>query len=201
MIDLIFYILESIGILSFALSGILIGKQKDYDLVGIFVVACATAFGGGTIRDIILDIQPVYWISHSEYPLIILCMTIIMTYIYPIKVKNNWLFFPDSVGLALFSITASKLAFSLGFPLIIVSILATISATFGGVIRDILCNEKPIIFQKNTSLYATVSFTGSTLYVLLNIYTTIPEHFILIIAVLFTLIFRLISYKYKWKIK
>ena len=201
MIDLIFYILESIGILSFALSGILIGKQKDYDLVGIFVLACATAFGGGTIRDIILDIQPVYWICHSEYPLIILCMTIIMTYIYPIKVKNNWLFFPDSVGLALFSITASKLAFSLGFPLIIVSILATISATFGGVIRDILCNEKPIIFKKNTSLYATVSFTGSTLYVLLNIYTTLPEHFILIIAVLFTLIFRLISYKYKWKIK
>ena len=87
-----FYIIESIGIASFAVSGIILARQKDFDLVGMYIIACVTAFGGGTLRDLILDRTPVYWISHSEYPLFILLLATFF-YIFPkTQIKYELLF-------------------------------------------------------------------------------------------------------------
>ena len=202
MTEIIFYILETIGILAFAISGIITAKtNNDYDSVGIYIIALATAFGGGTIRDLILDKQPIYWISHPEYPLIILIVTLFTSYFFNFKFKEKWLFYPDSLGLALFTITAAQTAYELNFPIIIIAILATISATFGGILRDILCNKKPLLFHKDTTLYATVSFTGACFFVLLASVTTLTLSNIAILSFLFTFSFRILANKYNLKIK
>tara|TARA_E500000178_G_C16956363_1_gene723875 strand:- start:533 stop:1141 length:609 start_codon:yes stop_codon:yes gene_type:complete len=202
MTEIIFYILESIGILAFAVSGIITAKtNNDYDSVGVYIIALATAFGGGTIRDLILDKQPIYWISHPEYPLIILIITLFSSYFFNFKFKEKWLFYPDSLGLALFTVTAAQTAYVLNFPIIIIAILATISATFGSILRDILCNKKPLLFHKDTTLYATVSFIGACFFVFLTSTTTLTLSNSAILSFLFTFSFRIIANKYNLKIK
>ena len=88
----VFYWIESLGIISFALSGILLAKKKDFDIVGVYIIAWVTAFGGGTLRDVILDNQPVYWIAYAEYPLILLFIVIGISLFKSIKIKASWLF-------------------------------------------------------------------------------------------------------------
>ena len=81
----LFYGIETLGILAFALSGVILARQKDFDIVGVYIIAWVTAFGGGTIRDVILDIQPVYWIAHAEYPLMLLGLIIAISLIKKFK--------------------------------------------------------------------------------------------------------------------
>ena len=167
----IFYILESISILAFALSGVVLAKRKSYDLVGVYIIACVTAFGGGTIRDVILDIQPVYWISHYEFPLILLILITaicLLDYFKPVKISQDWLFWPDAMGLSFLTVTSAQMAYNLGLPTIVIAILSTIISCFGGILRDILCQETPLIFKKNSPLNASLVFLGACLFVLLN---------------------------------
>jgi len=198
----IFYAIETLGILSFALSGVLLAKRKNFDIVGVYIIAWITAFGGGTIRDVILDIQPVYWISHAEYPIMLLVLIIAMSLIKKIKLRESWLFVPDAMGVALFSITAAQTAHQAGHPLIIVAILATIVATFGGVIRDSLCQEIPTIFKKETTMYASVAFFGACLYVGLHEFAPWDSSISMIIAAIITFLSRVIANKYqlRWNV-
>lgn len=194
-----FYLLESLGIVSFALSGMLMAEQKNFDPVGWYIIACVTAFGGGTLRDLILDNHPVYWISHWEYPVIIFWITALFYFISKIRIPYNGLIVTDTIGLALFTITGTQTALYSGHPATICMILAVIGATFGGLIRDVLCNEVPMIFQK-VSFYASVSFVGSGLYILL---LTLRTHQLTatILASLFIIIFRLLAYRYNWRFR
>lgn len=192
----IFYILESIGILSFALSGVILAKRKEFDLVGVYIIACVTAFGGGTIRDVILDIQPVYWISHYEYPLSLLFIVIVIClidYYKPFKIPENWLFLPDAMGLSFITITSAQMAYNSELPTIVIAILSTIVASFGGVLRDVLCQETPIIFKKSTSLYATLAFLGACLFVLLNYIMIFDMSVNMIISIVAIFISRIIA--------
>lgn len=199
--DQLFYIIETLGILSFALSGVVLGKKKDYDIVGVYIIAWVTAFGGGTIRDVILDIQPVYWISHSEYPLMILCLVVVMSLFDRIQIKESWLMIPDALGMALFAISTAKMTVDLGNSPIIVAILATVVAAFGGVIRDSLCQETPMIFKKGSTLYASLAFFGSLLYVFL-VYNVIFTPFLsFIVAVIIIFVMRLLAIRYDWRWK
>ncbi|RAP33270.1 hypothetical protein DID75_02635 [Candidatus Marinamargulisbacteria bacterium SCGC AG-410-N11] len=188
----IFYIIETIGIFSFALSGLILAKQKNFDLVGVYIVACVTAFGGGTIRDVILDIQPVYWISHSEYPTTLLITVFIICLFKKFSIKEKWLFLPDALGLSLFTVTTAQMAYEANLPIIVVAILSTIVASFGGVIRDVLCQQIPIIFQRNTPIYASLAFLGAIFYVLLTDFTPFPMDINMIICSFFIFSARLI---------
>lgn len=194
-----FYLLETIGICSFALSGIVMAKRKDFDPVGLFIIASATAFGGGTIRDLILDNHPVYWIRHWEYPVMILIFTIILFNVKKFELQEKWLIVPDAMGLALFTISSTQTGHAAGYPFIIVAILATMSGTFGGLIRDILCNEAPIILRKE-NFYASIAFFGSTLFLILS-YIGQPKFIASLIATLFIFIFRLLAYRFNWRFK
>ena len=193
--ELIFYIIESVGILAFAISGILLAKSKNFDPVGIYIISFTTALGGGTIRDVFLD-KNLYWINHPEFAIVIF-LTVAIFYIFNIEFENKWLFIPDSLGLSLFAINGAKVALSLDLNIMIVLIIGTVSATFGGVIRDIMCQEIPKIFQKKVTFYSIPCFFGVGLYVFLdhlivnNIITTI-------ISISFIFIFRILAHIKKW---
>jgi len=197
----IFYIIETMGILSFALSGMILAKRKNFDPIGIYVIACVTAFGGGTLRDLILDAHPVYWISHSEYPAIILVFVLLAYFFKHIPIKPSWLFLPDSLGLSLFAITGARIAVEAGGSLITVGILATMTATFGGIIRDTLCQEIPVIFKKETTLYASLAFFGGCLYYGLINYTQLLQIECMVASSCAIFLCRLISAKMGWRFK
>lgn len=195
-----YYVFETIGILAFALSGMILAKHKDFDVVGIYSIACITAFGGGTLRDVILDSHPVYWINHPEYPAIIFFMTFIFAAIKQVELKESYLVIPDTIGLALFTSSGAQLATELHHPMIIVGILSTMVATFGGVLRDTLCRKTPTIFKRNTALYASIAFLGGCLYFILFHYTSLSSWNNVLLTSAFVAFFRIVAIKFKWKL-
>ena len=92
------YWIETLGILAFALSGVILARQKDFDIVGVYIIAWVTAFGGGTIRDVVLDIQPVYWIAHAEYPLMLLGLIIVISLLKKFKLSHRGCWCPMPWG-------------------------------------------------------------------------------------------------------
>ena len=197
----LFYGIETLGILAFALSGVILARQKDFDIVGVYIIAWVTAFGGGTIRDVILDIQPVYWIAHAEYPLMLLGLIIAISLIKKIQIRSSWLLVPDAMGLALFAISTAQMAYQMGHPSIIVAILATVVATFGGVLRDSLCQEIPMLFKKGSTMYASLAFFGAYLYIGLSTISIFSPLINMLVSAMFIFISRLMANKYQWRWK
>ena len=197
----VFYWIESLGIISFALSGILLAKKKDFDIVGVYIIAWVTAFGGGTLRDVILDNQPVYWIEHAEYPLILLFIVIGISLFKSIKIKASWLFIPDAMGMSIFAVTTAKTAYHSGHPMIIIGLLSTIVATFGGVIRDSLCQEIPTVFKKQSTLYASLAFSGGCLFAIMQKLNIWNDSLNMIIVAILIFIARVVSNYFGIKLK
>ncbi|MEX1056832.1 MAG: trimeric intracellular cation channel family protein [Natronospirillum sp.] len=160
----VIYLLEFVGIMAFAISGMLEAQNRDMDPVGVFAIACITAFGGGTLRDVILNHEPVYWIERQEFPLFILLLTIGFSYIPKLRaIPAHAIIIPDAIGLGIFTVLATQLALALGTPVFSALLLGVISGTFGGMARDIICNETPFIFRKE-HLYASSSMAGGVTY-------------------------------------
>lgn len=195
---ILFHILETIGIFSFFISGALLAKKKGFDPVGIYVIGFVTALGGGTVRDILLDRHPLYWIQHSEYPLLFFLITGIV-YFTRFSVRPQVLLWPDALGIATFGVTATQLGLNSELPLVIVAIIAVVSACFGGVLRDLLCTQTPMIFQQE-NMYATVILTGSLLYMSLDA-LSIDRSYNSMICIVFMAIFRLLAVRYSWRFK
>ena len=163
MLDMI-YVLEMIGIIAFAISGMIIARSKNMDPVGVFTIGFITALGGGTLRDMIMDNHPVYWIKHQEQPILILGMAIVFSYWNRAeRIRESRIVFPDAIGLGVFSILGAQLALDMGHSWFIASLLGVMTGTFGGALRDTLCNEVPYIFRKDP-IYASISFAGCWLY-------------------------------------
>ena len=192
----LFYIIELIGVITFALSGIILARRKNFAPIGIYIIGFVTALGGGTLRDLILNRLP-YWLSHTEFPLLIFLVSVIMFFLRNIELNEDWLVVPDALGLSLFSISGAQLAMELGYDPIIIIIMGTMTACFGGVIRDILCGEIPFIFQK-VSFYPFASVVGITLYITL-LQLKINLTYVTVISITFIFIFRLLAYKFNWK--
>ena len=195
----IIYVFETIGIVSFALSGMLMADKKNFDPVGWYIIASVTAFGGGTVRDLILDKHPVYWIQHAEYPLVIFVLTILFYLLSKYKPPSSLLIVTDAMGLALFSVTSAQMILGEGHPLIIVLILGVISATFGGLIRDVLCGEVPLIFQK-VSFYAFVSASGIGVYLAMR-YFVVQEPISMGGSLAFMFVFRMLAIRYNLRFR
>lgn len=164
-------LIEMAATIAFAISGLAEAVRKRMDIVGIFAVAFVTAFGGGTVRDVLLDRRPLFWVQHHEYVWLVVVLTLIAPPL--LKVIRHraaeWLVqATDAVGLGLFSISGASMAQAMGMPLIVILLMGVITGVFGGVIRDVLCNQIPIVFQ-NRYPYALCALFGCFVYWLLHI--------------------------------
>jgi len=158
-------LIEFLGILAFALSGLIEARRKKMDFVGTYAIAFATALGGGTLRDLLLGRQPL-WVVHQEYPIMIMALVIGAIIIFRLKrftLTEHTIIIPDGLGLGLFSASGTAAAFDMGLPPFVCVLMGVITATFGGVLRDIACNKIPVIFRR-TELYATCSFFAAAAY-------------------------------------
>jgi uncharacterized membrane protein YeiH len=157
------------AIVAAAYSGIFEARKKRMDIVGIFVVAFITAFGGGTLRDVLLDRRPLFWVEHSGYVLLVLGLTLVsapLTRWLKDVVNERMLVVADALGLGLFAVSGTAIAQALNVPMIIASMMGVITGIFGGVLRDVICNAVPMVL-KDRSPYAICAFGGSWLYLLM----------------------------------
>jgi uncharacterized membrane protein YeiH len=195
-----FNIIEILGTIAFASSGTTRAIRKQYDLFGLFVLGFVTAIGGGTIRDIFIGNLPVEWLS--DFTLIsTITVTVILTYLfYRFMDKLRWwVFFFDAIGLGLFTILGIEKGLEFGLSPVIGLLLGVITACFGGVIRDILSSEKPLLLREE--IYAFASISGGVLYILLNFITEMSHEINAIFSVLLIVLVRTLSIRYKWSLK
>jgi len=159
---MIFYTLDLIGTFAFAISGFLTAFNKRLDLFGILIIAFVTALGGGTLRDVLIGRTPVGWMLDLNYVYVVLG-GVLFAILFRKKLNylRTSLFLFDTIGLAVFTILGIEIGIKTNLHPIISIALGTMSASFGGVIRDILCNEIPVIFKKE--IYATVCIAGGGL--------------------------------------
>uniref|UniRef100_UPI00404992B8 trimeric intracellular cation channel family protein n=1 Tax=Flavobacterium sp. TaxID=239 RepID=UPI00404992B8 len=191
-----FQILDIIGTFVFAISGALTGWHKKLDLFGVFIIAFVTALGGGTLRDALIGRTPVGWMEDLTYVYIII-LGFFTTIVLRAKLERLRisLFLFDTIGLGIFTIIGIEKGVEVGLHPIICIALGTMTASFGGVIRDILCNEIPIIFRKE--IYATVSISGGLLFFTLN-ELQLNTDVLYVITSLFMIAFRLLAVRNKW---
>lgn len=158
---------DLLGTIAFATSGALVAMQKKFDFFGIFIVAFVTALGGGTLRDILVGREPVGWMQETYYVYTIL-ITVVLAIIFRNKIKylSKSMFLFDTIGLGIFTIVGTKIGMEFNLSPIISVLLGTMTAAFGGVIRDILCNKIPVIFRGE--IYATAAILGSITFLVLN---------------------------------
>ncbi len=154
------------GVFSFAISGLLAAAEKKLDVFGGFIIAFETALGGGTLRDVLLNLD-ISWVERPLYIYIVVSGAIAALIFKPyIKRIRKTLFLFDTIGIALFTISGVQIALNHSSHWIIIMIFGVMTATFGGVIRDILCNEIPLIFRRE--IYATACIAGALCYIGLN---------------------------------
>ena len=193
-----FEFLDSIGTLVFAISGALTAIYKKLDLFGVYCIAFVTAVGGGTMRDVMIGRTPVGWMQDMNYIYIItfgfLLSIIFNRYLDKLRIS---MFLFDSIGLGVFTLIGLEKGIEYGLNPLISVILGTLTATFGGVIRDILCNEIPVLFRKE--IYATLCIAGGILYFTLK-ELNFEQNFISLVVTIFSIGFRLISFKYNWSL-
>lgn len=162
MNDLIYW-LDLFGISVFAVAGALEAVRKRMDLFGALVVGIVTALGGGTLRDLILDTGPVNWIIHTETIwTAVISAAVTFFYAKNFVIPFKILLYADAIGLAVFTVVGAQLAINQQHEGIIVVMMGVMSGIVGGIIRDVICNDVPLIFRKD--VYATAAIAGGFLY-------------------------------------
>lgn len=165
--DLVLAGIEIAGTLAFGLSGFIEATRKRMDIVGIATVAFVAALGGGTLRDILLDRRPFFWVEHSGYVWLILVLTVaglVLMRARHVEFTGRAMRWPDALGLGLFSVVGTSQALAMEQPLIVAALMGVVTGVFGGVMRDILCNEVPTVFRDHRP-YAVCSFAGAWTFI------------------------------------
>lgn len=143
-----------------ALTGVLDAGRQKMDLVGVVMVGCATALGGGTVRDVLLD-RPVFWIGDQAYLVVALATTVLTFFaVRGLRLPPRFFLVPDAIGLALFTIVGTQVALEWQAPWLVATLLGVITGVVGGVLRDVLCNQVPLIFVRG-ELYASAAWAGA----------------------------------------
>ena len=190
---MIIYSLDLIGTVAFAISGALSAADKKFDWFGATFAAFVTAVGGGSVRDIFIGNIPVSWLGDMNYMIAILVGVLITLFFKPIVMKwKKTLFLFDTIGIGVFTIIGLQKSLSFGVHPAMAAIMGMFSAVLGGIIRDTLCNDIPLIFKKE--IYAIACLVGAVIYLILN-YFEIPETIIVPLSMLVIIAIRIISVK------
>jgi len=197
LVFLMHQFIELLAVIASAVYGVLLARRHNMDFVGVFSLAFIVAFGGGTLRDLLLDRHPLFWMREHHYPVIVFAISF-ATFIIPRipKRTESWLRVPDAFGLGLFTVSGTTAAIDAGTSFFIAVLLGVVTGTFGGVIGDIVINRVPSLFR-SAPLFATCSFVGGWVYILLNAIAATSDY-AAPIAITFTVIFRLASIHYQW---
>lgn len=191
----LFTIIDILGTVAFAISGVLTAMNKKMDHFGIFIIATVTSVGGGTLRDILVGKTPVSWMLDMTFIYVIVLSTVFaVLFRSKLKYFRKSLFLFDTIGIALYTTTGAQIGLAADLHPLICIALGMISACFGGVLRDILCNEIPIIFRKE--IYATACMVGGAIFLLLK-HFTIDNTTAVIIAGLVIMGIRILAVIYK----
>lgn len=192
---------EAVATVAFALSGVIEGARKRLDAVGICVVGGLAAFGGGTVRDVIPDRRPLFWVQHAGWlwALLVLCIAgmIFMRarHLEPTEPAMQW---PDAIGLGLFTASGTQISLDGGMPAIVAVLLGMVTTVFGGVLRDVVCNEIPRAFHDHRP-YAICSFAGGWVLVAAQS-VDMPSWVALTSAALVTTGLRTASVAWGWRL-
>ncbi len=190
----LFLIIDILGTLSFSISGVLTAVKKRMDPFGVFIIAFVTAVGGGTLRDVLID-APIFWMYDLRFIYVIAGATVLaIIFRKKLSYVRKSLFLFDTIGIAFYTVIGVEKGINAGFSPLICIALGTLSACFGGVIRDILCTEIPIIFRKE--IYATACIAGASAYFILQ-YTPIPNNIVVFIAGGIVIAIRLLAVFFK----
>ena len=192
------YLLEMLGTAAFAVSGALAASRKNMDIFGFCVLALMPAVGGGTIRDIIIGRVPVFWISDNRYVAVAIIAALVVFFTsYKPGSRRRTLIWMDALGLALFAALGTEICLQHDTGPLIAVMLGVTTAVTGGMIRDIICNEIPLILSRE--IYATAAFVASLGYVLAD-KAGLSEQVSLIIAVIVGFAIRALGIIYNWSL-
>lgn len=193
----IFKIIEILGTLAFAISGIRLASAKRFDWFGAYVVGFTTAIGGGTLRDLMLSQTP-FWMLDTTYAIVtaVALLTVILLGRYLIRLNNTFFIF-DAFGLGLFTVVGIGKTLAAGFPLWVAVIMGTITGAAGGVLRDILINEVPLIFRQE--IYALACVLGGVVFGLCSL-AGVPGGTTEILTALSVIAARLIAVRFSLKL-
>lgn len=182
----------------FAISGVLTAMQKKFDLVGTLVIGFVTAVGGGTLRDLLIGRTPVGWLNEPNY-LIVILLGYLLAYLFQkwiLKLKKSMFLF-DTIGIGLFTILGIQISLQQGIRIEASLLMGVISACFGGVIRDVLANEIPLIFRRE--IYASACFLGGLVYLLMTKLSQF-DNLNIIISICTVSLIRYFAIRYKWSL-
>lgn len=165
---MLFYYLDLAGVAVFAVSGVLAARDRKLDLLGVIVVAAMTAIGGGTLRDLLLNRHPIFWVTDSWYLMVIIAAALLtVVYVRIRPALGITLLVADTFGLALFALSGAQLAEAAHCPPLIVVLMGTMTGVTGGILRDVITAQIPLILRRE--IYATAAIVGIAVYLALSV--------------------------------
>jgi len=194
--DILLYLLDMVGVIACAIAGTLLAQHKGFDILGCILVAMVNAIGGGTLRDMALDRHPLFWMTDLNYVIVITVTSLILQVFFHLYHKiDNVLKLFDAIGLASFSVIGFKIALTQDMSPLIAVMMGVWTAIIGGLLRDIICNEIPLVLQRE--IYISASVAGSVTYLLLDYCGVNPgiNKFIML-SVIFAV--RMLALRFDW---
>lgn len=190
-------LIDYIGTFAFAISGIRLASEKNFDLFGAFIVGMATACGGGTLRDVALGVNP-FWMTHWEYFVVTAFALLVYVFMHGFIIKiSRTMFTFDTIGLALFTVVGYQKTIDAGFPFWTANIMGMMTGACGGVVRDILINEVPLIFRRD--IYALACVAGGALLTI-SMWMGLPNITAQIICAITVIIIRICAVQLHWQL-
>lgn len=190
-------VLDSVGIVAFAITGALTASRKQMDIVGFVVIGTVTGIGGGTLRDVLLDL-PVFWIASPGYLIACALVSVLVFFAAHIpQAQYRFILWLDAVGLAIFAVTGAERATLMGASATVAVAMGVITATFGGIVRDLLGNESPVILSRE--IYASAALAGAVIFVALTA-TGIPREVAIGTGFVAGLLIRAAALRYGWSL-
>ena len=192
---------EALGVIAFALSGIIEAARKQFDLVGVVMIGAIAAFGGGTLRDVLLDRRPFFWVEQEAWVWALLVAGLSLPFFFRarhIEFTEKAMMVPDAFGLGIFAAGGTHIALVTGQSPMIAVLMGVITAVVGGILRDVLVNEVPRAFHDHQP-YTVIAFAGGWLVVLLS-YLQTPEYVDVLVAAIAMVAVRLVAVRFGLKL-
>ena len=194
--DILLYLLDMVGVIACAIAGTLLAQHKGFDIAGCILVSMVNAIGGGTLRDMALDRHPLFWMTDLNYVIVITVTSLILQIFFHLYHKiDKALKLFDAIGLAAFSVIGFKVALAQDMSPVIAVMMGVWTAIIGGLLRDIICNEIPLLLQRE--IYITASIAGSLSYLALDYWgvDAITNEFMMLFIIFAV---RMLALKFDW---